>query len=114
MTFGHEKLDVYRTALECAAVQDVLDVNEVISNEQNGQGKVLLDRIVAMLTKMGGRGYSVQELEGSYCSVHRDGDCDGGCGSDIDYDCDTDSDTDIDTDCDSDTDTDSEKKMNNI
>ncbi|MFO7889753.1 MAG: hypothetical protein R6V04_05365, partial [bacterium] len=54
------------SALECAAVQDVLDVNEVISNEQNNQGKVLLDRIVAMLTKMGGRGYSVKEPEGDY------------------------------------------------
>jgi len=54
------------SALECSAVQDVLGVCETISSEQNHQGKVLLDRIVAMLTKMGGRSYSVKESEIAY------------------------------------------------
>lgn len=64
------------SALECAAVQDVLNVCDMISSEQNNQGKVLLDRIVAMLTKMGGRSYSIKEAEIDYCSINRDIDCD--------------------------------------
>jgi hypothetical protein len=44
----------------------------MISSEQNNQGKVLLDRLVAMLTKMGGRSYSVKEAETEYCSVNSD------------------------------------------
>jgi four helix bundle protein len=54
------------SALECAATQDVLEVCQAISPEENGEGKNLLDRIVAMLTKMGGRGYSVQEAPEVY------------------------------------------------
>ena len=49
------------SALECAAVQDVLEVCGALDVDENVQGKRLLDRIVAMLTKLGGRGYSIQE-----------------------------------------------------
>ena len=58
-------------------VQDVLGVCETISAEQNHQGKILLDRIVAMLTKMGGRSYSVKESEIVYYSGNDDTDTDG-------------------------------------
>jgi len=49
------------SALECAAIQDVLEVCGAIGPNENHKGKDLLDRIVAMLTKMGGRGYNVKE-----------------------------------------------------
>lgn len=40
------------SALECAAVQDILYVGKVIDLEENNSSKELLDRIVAMLTKL--------------------------------------------------------------
>ena len=49
-------------------IQDGLVVCETISAEQNHQGKILVDRIVAMLTKMGGRSTSVKESEIAYYS----------------------------------------------
>ena len=49
------------SALECGAVQDVLEVCDAITSAENAQAKKLLDRIVAMLTKLGQRGYSVGE-----------------------------------------------------
>lgn len=47
------------SALECGAAQDVLQVCGALSEEENTHNKALLDRIVAMLTKLGQRGYSV-------------------------------------------------------
>ncbi len=47
------------SALECAAIQDVLQVCGAIEVEENEVAKRTLDRIAAMLTKLGGRGYSV-------------------------------------------------------
>lgn len=49
------------SALECGAVQDVLEVCGALSSQENADAKKLLDRIVAMLTRLGKRGYSVQE-----------------------------------------------------
>ena len=49
------------SALECAAIQDVLQVCEALSADDNNQQKALLDRIAAMLTKLGQRGYGVRE-----------------------------------------------------
>lgn len=49
------------SALECGAVQDVLEVCGAISSQENADAKKLLERIVAMLTKLGKRGYFVQE-----------------------------------------------------
>ena len=46
------------SSLECAASQDILEVCEAISPNTNREGKVLLHRIVAMLTKMASRGPS--------------------------------------------------------
>jgi len=45
------------SALECSAIQDVLESCGAIHPDENREGKELLDRIVAMLTKLGGRGY---------------------------------------------------------
>ena len=73
------------SALECGAVQDVLEVCGALSAEENTSRKALLDRIVAMLTKLGQRGYAVQDDQAQY-SVG------------------------IDTDSDSDTDTDGNRK----
>ena len=49
------------SALECAAIQDVLEACGAIGGEENRAGKSLLDRIVAMLTRIGGRGYVISE-----------------------------------------------------
>ena len=47
------------SALECSAAQDVLEVCGAISPAENFHGKDLLDRIVAMRTRLGQGGYSV-------------------------------------------------------
>jgi len=57
-------------------VQDVLGVSETISAEQNHQCIIILDRIVEMLTKMGGRSFSVKESEIVYYSGNDDPDPD--------------------------------------
>lgn len=43
------------SALECSAIQDVLERCEVIANARNEDGKRMLFRIVSMLTKLGKR-----------------------------------------------------------
>jgi len=64
------------SALECSAAQDVLQVCEAISAEENEKAKVLLDRIVAMLTKLGQRGYAVHEETDVYRTDRTDTDSD--------------------------------------
>ncbi len=54
------------SALECAAVQDILVVCGALDPDEGSKAKKQLDRIVAMLTKLGGRGYSVQEQISDY------------------------------------------------
>jgi four helix bundle protein len=54
------------SALECGAVQDVLQVCGAMTAEENEKTKALLDRIVAMLTKLGQRGYAVHEEPATY------------------------------------------------
>jgi four helix bundle protein len=49
------------SALECGAAQDVLEVCGGLSAKENAEAKQVLDRIVAMLTKLGRRGYAVYE-----------------------------------------------------
>jgi four helix bundle protein len=61
------------SALECAAIQDVLEVCGALAPDENHKGKDLLDRIVAMLTKMGGRGYVVKEEMSNYDSRSESG-----------------------------------------
>jgi len=64
------------SALECAAAQDILEICGVLSKEENERSKNLLDRIVAMLTKLGRRGYSVNEEMGDYRINKTDSDSD--------------------------------------
>jgi len=54
------------SALECGAAQDVLQVCGAMTAEENQSSKALLDRIVAMLTKLGQRGYIVHEEQAQY------------------------------------------------
>ena len=56
------------SALECGAVQDVLQVCGALPADENTNRKALLDRIVAMLTKLGQRGYSVHEDPAEYAT----------------------------------------------
>jgi len=64
------------SALECGAVQDVLHVCSAISPEANAGAKKLLDRIVAMLTRLGQRGYTVGDQPGDYLVGRIDSDSD--------------------------------------
>jgi hypothetical protein len=57
-------------------VQDVLQVCGALSAEQNAQAKMVLDRIVAMLTKLGQRGYAIHEEPGEYRAGRIDSDTD--------------------------------------
>jgi hypothetical protein len=76
------------SALECAAIQDVRVVGKALGEQESQARKIDLDRIVAMLSRLGGRGYCVKEDAAPY----------GSAGIDFDTDSDTDSDTDTDTD----------------
>ena len=51
------------SALECAAVQDVLEICGALTESENNEAKKVLDRIVAMQTKHGQRGYTIGEGE---------------------------------------------------
>jgi len=64
------------SALECGAAQDVLQVCGALPAEQSAQAKILLDRIVAMLTKLGQRGYVIREEPGEYGVGRNDTDSD--------------------------------------
>ena len=64
------------SALESGAIQDVLQACGGLSQAENDEGKKLLDRIVAMLTRLGRRCYSAQEEPLRY----------GGDGTDVDPD----------------------------
>ena len=69
------------SALECAAIQDVLEVSAGIDEAVNRQGKRRLKRIVSMLTKLVQRGASVAES-----SPPRDAEVDYDYDFDYDYD----------------------------
>lgn len=64
------------SALECGAIQDVLEVCGAKSADDNARAKQMLDRIVAMLTKLGRRGYAVSELRAEYAAEPIDTDPD--------------------------------------
>jgi len=49
------------SALECAAVQDVLVVGKALDKTESQSRKMELDRMAAMLSRLGGRGYQVRE-----------------------------------------------------
>jgi four helix bundle protein len=74
------------SALECAAIQDVLEVCSVIDLSKNREGKNMILRIVSMLTKLGRREYRGREDSVEY------GVEGGGNDKDNDYDYDNDDD----------------------
>ena len=49
------------SALECAAIQDVLVVGKALTDKESQDRKRELDRMAAMLSRLGGRGYCVKE-----------------------------------------------------
>jgi four helix bundle protein len=49
------------SALECAAIQDVLVVGKALDESESQNRKTELDRMAAMLSRLGGRGYRVRE-----------------------------------------------------
>ncbi len=73
------------SALECASIQDILQECEIIDSRQNNDGKKMLCRIVAMLTKLCKRGQFVQEEVVHYGNVG-DGVCDYDYDNDHDHD----------------------------
>ena len=71
------------SALECAAIQDVLEVCGALSPAENANSKKLLDRILAMLTKLGQRGYSIREEPDTYNRERVEGNTDSDPYADI-------------------------------
>ena len=67
------------SALKCAAVQDVLVVGKALEKDESRKRKTELDRMAAMLSRLGGRGYQVREGTGTYgqCEAEVDPDPDG-------------------------------------
>ena len=72
------------SALECAAIQDVLVVGKALEEAESQNRKTELDRMAAMLSRLGGRGYQVRESEDAYAAR----------GEQVDPDFDSDSDWD--------------------
>jgi four helix bundle protein len=64
------------SALECGASQNVLPVCGALAAEENARRKTILDRIVAMLTKLGQRGYTIHEEADKYVVSRKDTDSD--------------------------------------
>ena len=54
------------SALECAAIQDVLGVGKALDEDESQNRKTELDRMAAMLSRLGGRGYQVREGADTY------------------------------------------------
>ena len=52
--------------MECAAIQDVLVVGKALDQGESQNRKTELDRMAAMLSRLGGRGYQVQEVTTAY------------------------------------------------
>lgn len=64
------------SVLECASIQDVLVVGKALAKEESEIRKGELDRMAAMLTRLGGRGYSVKEEGVEYGAGRIDSDSD--------------------------------------
>lgn len=54
------------SVLECGAIQDVLVVGKALDEQESLGRKTELDRMAAMLSRLGGRGYCVAEDSVSY------------------------------------------------
>ena len=71
------------SALECAAIQDVLVVGNALDKEESSSHKTDLNRIVAMLIRLGGRGYRLRDAETDYDTELGDNDNDNDNESDF-------------------------------
>jgi len=69
-----------RSALECAAIQDVLVVGKALDEQESLVRKAELDQMATMLSRLGGRGYCVKEASAAYEAGQADSDL----GSDFD------------------------------
>ena len=72
------------SALECAAIQDVLVVGTALDKAESRSRKDELDRMAAMLSRLGGRGYQVREDQAAYGDEMGDFDPDPDSDSDFD------------------------------
>jgi hypothetical protein len=82
------------SALECAAIQDVLVVGKALDKTASQSGKMELERMAARLSRLGGRGYQVREGQ----TIHGDERRDSDFAPDFDTDPDPDPDFDFDFD----------------
>jgi four helix bundle protein len=57
------------SAFECAAIQDVLVIGKALDERESHARKEELDRIAAMLSRLGGRGYCVREENAVYAAA---------------------------------------------
>jgi four helix bundle protein len=64
------------SALECAAVQDVLVAGKALNKNESQERKLEIDRMAVMLSRLGGRGYGVKENATPYDRIDFDHDCD--------------------------------------
>ena len=64
------------SALECAAIQDVLVVGNALDEKESRERKIDRDRIAAMLSRLGRRGYRLKETVEDYARVNLDPDFD--------------------------------------
>ena len=67
---------------ECAAIQDVLVVGGVLDKAESRERKEELDRMAAMLSRLGGRGYKACEEPAEYAVGEAIFDSDSGPGPD--------------------------------
>jgi hypothetical protein len=64
------------SALACAAIQDVLVVGKALEEAESQSRKNELDRMAAMLSRLGGRAYQVGEQPAAYGGAEDDFDTD--------------------------------------
>ena len=72
------------SALECAAIQDVLVVGKALDAAESQNRKTELDRMAAMLSRLGGRVYQVRKSEEAYTTGEEEVDPDPDSDSDLD------------------------------
>ena len=72
------------SVLECAAIQDVLVVGQALDKTESRSRKDELDRMAAMLSRLGGRGYQAQRDHALYGYEVRDPDPDPDSDFDLD------------------------------
>ena len=74
------------SALESAAIQDVLVVGKALDKTESQSRKLELERMAAMLSRLGGRGYQVREGQTIHGDERRDSGFDPDFAPDPDFD----------------------------